>query len=222
MLGTAATQLDSDGPTDDVRAEMERYALAARLLDSLLHDARNPLNALSINLEVLAEKLRVQSGGAIPPSQERNLKAMREQVHRIDGILRAFAPHIAQTSAPAEGVDLPELVQRAADVLAHEARRARVRVGVQGSGPAPVNTRDLGMLRFVVTRAILLGIDAVGPGDELAVSVGCERGRAVVRIGAGVPANAQEGARAVARFARQLDAEWSVSGRETRLVFPLA
>lgn len=222
MLGTAATQLDSDGPTDGVRAEMDRYAVAARLLDSLLHDARNPLNALSINIEVLAEKLRLQGGGTIPPSQEKNLKAMREQIHRIDGILRVFAPHIAQASAPAAAVDLAELVQKAADVLGHESRRARVRLVVAVGGPAPVNTPDLGALRFVITRTILLGIDAVAPGSDLAVSVSAENGYAQLRVGAGVPAGAADGLSAVETFARQVGAEWSASGREMRLSIPLA
>ncbi|MFY0575704.1 hypothetical protein ACN28S_16275 [Cystobacter fuscus] len=36
-----------------------RYSTVPSLMDSLLHDVRNPLNAMSIHLEVLTEKLKV-------------------------------------------------------------------------------------------------------------------------------------------------------------------
>lgn len=221
MLGTAASQLDPSGSPDPERGDSERYALAARLLDSLVHDARNPLNALSINIEVLAEKVRQQSGGTLPPGQEKNFKAMREQIHRIDGILRLFAPHIAQVSGLDSSVDLAQLVMQAAEVLATESRRARVRLLVENEPSVVVRGVDASKLRFVVTRALLLGIEGAPVGSELLVRVGCERGRAVLRVGSGAPRDA--GAlEAVAGFARQLDAEWRVSSRELTLTLPLS
>ncbi|MHA7631305.1 histidine kinase dimerization/phospho-acceptor domain-containing protein [Corallococcus sp. M7] len=67
-----------------------RYDAVPPLMDSLLHDVRNPLNALAIHLEVLSEKLKGESG-QVPATQEKNLKAMREQIARVDGLLKLFS-----------------------------------------------------------------------------------------------------------------------------------
>ena len=53
-MSTAVTSVPAvqEGPDPVVGAA--RYVAVPTLMDSLLHDVRNPLNALSINLEVLA------------------------------------------------------------------------------------------------------------------------------------------------------------------------
>lgn len=220
MLATAATQLPAP-PTPDAQAEAERFALAARLLGSLLHDARNPLNALSINIEVLAEKLRLQAGGAIPATQEKNLKAMREQIHRVDGILRLFAPYIAQPSGPGESVDLLDLVQKAAEVLGHESRRARVRLLVEGTAPVAIHSSDVAALRFTVTRALLAGLETQPAGQDLTVVVSKDTKRARVAIQAAAPKGDSPALASIEAFARQLGAAWTASGKEMQLDLPL-
>jgi spermidine synthase len=54
-----------------------RWASAVRLMDSLVHDVRNPLNALAINVEILQEKLARAAGGAVPPSSGRRRSKRR-------------------------------------------------------------------------------------------------------------------------------------------------
>lgn len=220
MLGTAATPLSSPSLRDPDRGEAERYALAARLMDSLLHDARNPLNALSINIEVLAEKVRLQSGGTLPPSQEKNFRAMRDQIRRIDGILRLFAPHVAQVGHARTSVDLSELVAQAAEVLAHEARRARVRLLLDVAPGLAVCTEDLPALRFLVTRTILLGIEGSAVGGEVSVLLEHAQGRAVLRVGGGAPSQS-EALGAVQAFAERLGGMWSAKPRELSVSLPL-
>src|SRR6476646_8256161 len=83
-----------------------KYALVQRLIDSMLHDARNPLNALAINLDVLTEKLRGPDR-LVPPNQEKNLKAMREQIFRVDGILKTFSDYLAPKANSGAGTETP-------------------------------------------------------------------------------------------------------------------
>ena len=87
---------EAPAPVSDVQTVVgaARNAVAQRLMDSLLHDVRNPLNALSINLDVLTEKIRRELG-EIPAAQEKNLKVMREQIFRVDAVLRQFADFMA-------------------------------------------------------------------------------------------------------------------------------
>ena len=167
---------------EDGSLDAARYALAARLIESLLHDARNPLNALSINLEVLTEKLRLAIGGAVPAAQEKNLKAMRDQVMRVDQILRLFAPFIGQGGAGEQPVALSELVQRSADVLAHESRRARVKLSLSIEPEVRLASRDLATARLLCASLILAGIERCAPAGEVRVRVGRLGGVANVTV----------------------------------------
>src|SRR4051812_7861377 len=97
-------------------------AATTQLVESLLHEARNPLNALAINLEVLTEKLK-DDAGAVDPSLEKNLRAMREQVFRTDAILRSFAEFLVTQQGHFSEMSLPEILERAVEVLGHEARK---------------------------------------------------------------------------------------------------
>jgi len=98
ITSTAAT---SSAPSvreqADPVVDAARYGAVPTLMDSLLHDVRNPLNALSIHLEVLSEKLKADTG-QVPPSQDKNLKAMRDQIQRVDAIMRRFSEFIVSRS----------------------------------------------------------------------------------------------------------------------------
>lgn len=100
------------------------------LIDGLLHDARNPLNALSIHLDVLVERLKREVSDPIPESLDRHLRPMREQITRIDGQLKLFGDFLS----PREGSDpleAPELLAGAVQVLGCFSRRRRVPIVVQ-------------------------------------------------------------------------------------------
>ena len=78
-----------------------RWSAAVRLMDSLVHDVRNPLNALAINVEILHEKLSRAAGG-VPSAQAKNLQAMQEQIRQVNTMLGDFARFLAPApGAPA-------------------------------------------------------------------------------------------------------------------------
>jgi signal transduction histidine kinase len=181
VLGSAATQSLPMREDSDESFDAARYALAARLMESLLHDARNPLNALSINLEVLQEKLKLQAGGAVPPSQEKNLKSMRDQITRVDQILRLFAPFIAQ-SGPDEELRLSESVTHALEVLGHEGRRARVRFKASIEPELRLTRVDGGAVRFLFSTLVLQTLERCRPGGELVIELSRQKGRAVLAV----------------------------------------
>lgn len=97
-----------------------RAGLAAHLAAGLAHDVRNPLNAMAIHLEVLADKLR-EDGGSVPPAMERNLSAARSQIGRIDEIVRRYSDFSA--GRPPATAELGELLAQAAALCDHEVRR---------------------------------------------------------------------------------------------------
>ncbi|HME91896.1 MAG TPA: histidine kinase, partial [Myxococcaceae bacterium] len=123
------------------------FAAVPGLVDSLIHDARNPLNALTLNLEVLTEKIHALPNSL--PAADKNLRAIREQVFRVDSILRKFAEFIAARPAGQGEANLSELVVRAVEVLGHEARSGRVRMLSQIEPGLKVRFAELSAAPFV-------------------------------------------------------------------------
>ncbi len=169
-------------PTDSARLNA-----ATLLTDSLVHDARNPLNALSINLEVLAERLRRQAE-SVAPAFDKNLRVMREQILRVDAILRTFADFIAPRPAALPDGDFSQVVLKALEVVGHECRRRRltlrpmveagVKVGLDGVAGS-----------FFALQPLLRGLRRAPEGGEVTLTLKQEAGFAVLRVADGLPSD---------------------------------
>ncbi|GHG76620.1 HAMP domain-containing histidine kinase [Comamonas sp. JC664] len=158
-----------------------RYVAVPTLMDSLLHDVRNPLNALAIHLEVLAEKLKAETG-QVPPSQEKNLKAMRDQIQRVDGILKLFSDFVVFRGGSAGAADLSEATTRALGVLGHEGRKRRVQVQSAVEAGVQVQLEDTSELGFFLVQALLRAFRRAENGGTVRVTVRGEATSAVLEV----------------------------------------
>ncbi len=209
--------------TDPV-VDAARYSAVPSLMDSLLHDVRNPLNALSIHLEVLTEKLKGEAG-QVPPSQEKNLRSMREQIQRVDGILRRFSEFIVSRPGCVGDVELSETVTRALEVLAHESRKRRLQVRLAIAPTVRARLADTGELGFLVVQALMRMYDRSVQGGEVTVAVKAEGARAVFEVGVASLATAEgplEAAAALELRGAQLGVDLHLEAGTCRLTFPLA
>ncbi|MBI3183888.1 MAG: HAMP domain-containing histidine kinase [Myxococcales bacterium] len=152
----------------------------AVLVDGMQHDARNPLNAVAIHLEVLAERVRRESGAPLPPAMEKSVQAIRGQIQRVDAILRAFGDFIAPRAA-GEEADLSAVAHKAVAVLGHEARRRRLvfRSSIEGL----VTVRAAGaQVHELVLLALLGALGSAPGGTEIRVAVRKEGAEGVLRV----------------------------------------
>lgn len=200
------------------------YTAAARLMDGLLHDARNPLNALAINLEVLSEKLRAEDG-EVPAAQERNLKAMREQIFRVDAILRRFAEFIAPRPSGGGELDLAETLEKAVEVVGHDSRKRRVRVRPVLEPGLAVRSEDVSLLHLLVVQPLLRALARAPSGSDVDLVLSKQESRALVRVtdAGGVQAEPHpELLPALEVLAREHGAELRIQDGQCELSFPLA
>lgn len=197
------------------------YDATNRLVDSLLHDARNPLNALSINLEVLTEKLKDESG-EVPPKQLKNLKAMREQVTRVDLILRQYADFFAPRGHGAE--DFSAVLGRAVQLLGHEARVKRAQLTAEIDPDVRVSMTTATDLRLVCIQPILRALERVPEGGEIGVSLkraGAIAFLTVTDTGAEGPEATPRGVAALDQVAQRNGLSVRLAGGELRISLPV-
>jgi signal transduction histidine kinase len=190
-------------------------------MDSLLHDVRNPLNALSINLEVLSEKLKGEAG-EVPASQAKNLKAMRDQIQRVDGILRQFTEFIVLRGGAAGEAGLSEVAKRSLEVLAHESRRRRLKVQTAIEPNVSVRLQDTSELSFFLIQALLRAFGRCEAGAEIGVAVRAEGSHAVLEVtdpAGSAPESAPDGVAALALRCAQLGVEFQIRAGVCRFIF---
>ena len=198
-----------------------RWTTAVRLMDSLVHDVRNPLNALAINLEILQEKLARAAGGEVPPAQAKNLQAMREQVARVNGLLGDFARFLAPPPGATAVLSLAQWVREAVAVLGHAARRARVKVSLDAPRDALVADVEPSSLGFLVLAPVLRAIERTPEEGQVRLSVRDEGKRVVLHVQDGGREEVEDGEveQALAAGAREYGAELHVRGSQLRLSF---
>lgn len=217
------TEANAPEPMPDVVLAAAQ-AVVTHLIDSLLHDARNPLNALAINLEVLTEKLKDETG-AVPKGSEKNIRAMREQVFRVDGTLRLFADFLALRPGGPPQHGLSDLTERALEALAHEGRRRGVKVHAQLQPHLTVRFRDGAALRFLILQPILRSLLRTEAGGEVWVSLERQEEAAVLTVSdrAGDRVEPYPQVRpALEALADVHGVDASFAPGECRLLFPLA
>lgn len=180
------------------------------LVDGLLHDARNPLNAISIHLEVLGGKLR-DDDGRLPPSLEKNLRAMREQVTRLDVLLRQFGDFLTQRSGSPETVELSELVDRLVHVVGYAARTGRVSIASEIDRELWLHDVDRTGHAQLVLGLLLACVRAAPAGSELSVRLAREGAGARLSIAPRDGALALEASPHEAALARQEAARLGVA-----------
>ena len=191
-------------------------------MDSLVHDVRNPLNALAINVEILQEKLSRAACGEVPAAQAKNLQAMREQIARVNGMLGDFARFLAPPPGAPAVLSLPQVLRETLGLLGHAARRARVKLAVDvPEKQAAVAAMDPSALSFLVMTSVLRGIERTPEDGQLRVSVRDEGTRVVLHLQDGGREEGEETEveQALAAGAREYGAELHVRGSQLRLSF---
>ncbi len=118
---------------EDQALESERMAYIGTLASGLAHEIRNPLNALSLNMQMLDEE--AQSGG-LGGSSGRLLTITQSEISRLERLVTDFLSYARPRSAAMETVVPRELFETARSILASEiqARGAVVEVEDRSEG----------------------------------------------------------------------------------------
>lgn len=170
-------------------ADAERLEHAARseglpvLAAGLAHDVNGPLNTMTLQLALLAEKLGDGAEGRLAAG---HLGALRDQVGRVARMVRRFREAV-DPPAPVGGLDLAALAGEALELLTHELHRRSVRLALDAP-PGGARTRaEPGRSARLVLGLLQAAAQATPGGGALAVAVeaGAERVALVVEHAAG-------------------------------------
>ncbi len=131
----------------------EELAALGSLAANLAHEIRNPLNALSINLELLQEDLESRA------SQVDTVGMARREVSRLSRLVNDFLVYARPARPVVERFDSRELLRDVAALLSPACERAGVELAVGDGGVAVAG--DRGQLSQVLVNLALNSVQAM-------------------------------------------------------------
>jgi len=117
--------------------ESERLNALTLLAAGVAHEIGNPLNSLDIHLQLLDRKLKKLPPGDRAPLRE-NLDTARNEIRRLDTILRQFLQAIRPTTPQRSRQDLHELIHNTLRLLEPELEARNVQVTLDLAEKLPV------------------------------------------------------------------------------------
>jgi len=143
--------------------ESERLNALTLLAAGVAHEIGNPLNSLDIHLQLLGRKLRKLPPGDRKPLEE-NLSTAREEIKRLDMILKQFLHAVRPTTPHRERADLHAILHETLKLLEPELASRKISVQLDLAEFLPPVTVDPGQFQQAFYNVIRNASQAV-PGD---------------------------------------------------------
>jgi signal transduction histidine kinase len=134
-----------------------RLAAISRISGGVAHEIKNPLNAISLRLDLLRERL-----GAPPEELAPEIDILSKEVRRLDRVVKTFLDFTRPVEVRFEQVDLAALAREVADLMKPQARLARIALEFEAADDFPALIRgDADMLKQAVLNLVTNALDAM-------------------------------------------------------------
>jgi signal transduction histidine kinase len=163
-----------------------KLAALGRLMAGVAHEVKNPLNAMTIHLELLKQKLArqpaiagagpnpgaraVDSGFGSPPDVTKHVDIIAKEIRRLDEVLNGFLKFARPDELKLQPVRLSSLISDIQTSVAPEATRRHVTMKVECPESLPEINADPGMLSQALLNLALNACQAMPDGGTLKIS----------------------------------------------------
>jgi len=151
----------------------------ARLAGTVAHEVKNPLNAMSLQLALLGDKISSESE-TLSAACAGNLASVKNQIGRINEVVRRYAEIADAPASP--GFDAGALVLEVTTLFGHEARRRRVPLSCDAAPGKVRAAADAGRATRLLLGLFWRAVLDVPPGEALLARVTAARGEAILSL----------------------------------------
>ncbi len=165
------TDITNEKKSTEELIENERISSILLLAASVAHELGNPLNSLTIHLQLIDRRLKKLRGSKEADALADSIKVCQDEVTRLDGIIRNFLEAIRPRPPDLTETNLVEIIE---DVLRFQGRELSDRaISVEADLPAatPVIMADRDQLKQVFFNLVKNAMEAMGPEGRLTLRV---------------------------------------------------
>ena len=164
-----------------------KLAALGRLMAGVAHEVKNPLNAMTIHLELLKQKLARQpvpagagpadpgsripgSGFVSPPDVTKHVDIISKEIRRLDDVLNGFLKFARPDELKLQPVRLSSLISDIQTSVAPEASRRHITMKIDCPEGIPEINADPGMMSQALLNLALNACQAMTDGGTLKLS----------------------------------------------------
>ncbi len=149
--------------------ESEKVNSILLLAGGVAHELGNPLNSLTIHLQLLGRKLRKLRSLDDGESARESLRICQEEVERLDGIIANFLEAIRPRSPDFSDVNPSEVLEEVLRFQANELENRGISVEVDYAAEPLLILADRNQLKQVFFNLVKNASEAMAPGGVLRV-----------------------------------------------------
>ena len=156
------------------RLESERIDSIVRLAAGVAHELGNPLNSLTIHLQLIERKLKKLAKQPDATNLAESLQVCQGEVERLDGIITHFLKAIRPQKLELNELDLLELVEDVLRVQEAELSNRKLEVKVEVSDDLPTILGDRDQIKQAFFNLIKNAMEAMQPSGILRIFARCD------------------------------------------------
>jgi PAS domain S-box-containing protein len=165
------------------KIEDERTSSILLLAGGVAHELGNPLNSLTIHLQLMERKLKKLKANSDSDSIAESVKICRDEVQRLDGIIKNFLEAIRPQAPDLAETNLAEVLSDVLKVQKQEIADRGIKIEAETSALLPIVMADKNQLKQVFFNLTKNAMEAMQPGGKLRIRSGIDDESVYLLIG---------------------------------------
>lgn len=140
-----------------------------RLSSAIMHDIRNPINSLGLNVDVMQQILEQEN--RLSPTVKEWLDKIYHQIERVNESLNQYLGYSRLTEINEEPIDLTAKVNELLTEMHHIFDAKNIQVKMRGGKKPEIMEGDWTQLKRAVSNLLQNAVDAAGEGGTIWVNI---------------------------------------------------
>jgi signal transduction histidine kinase len=166
-----------------------RYAEIGQLMSGVVHEIRNPLNAMRLNLHVLSQSplsptAEAFSAMEMPRAEHQQIiQESVQEIDRIEGLMRILLGYVRPETPHVEVLDIRREIESTLQFLKPMLERTEIAVTARFPDTTCLVRLDRDRIRQILINLINNAIEATGNGGQIQMQVSQEGEEIEIRVG---------------------------------------
>ena len=166
---------------EEASSHKEDMQWLTKLAGGLVHEIKNPLSTLKLNLQLLKEDF-TQIDEPRTKRSLRKVDVLLLEVRRLESILNDFLRYVRGFNLSLTVCDINEIIQEILDFIGPELQQQKIRLWKGLASNLPATLADRGLLKQALLNIIINARQAMDSGGELMIRTLQSRAGIVIEV----------------------------------------